>query len=91
MAREKIMQFYGDPAKRTCDANAQAMTEYARSMAMNPSALWTARRYRNYYAQRLRYWIRRQVARRSACTSAVTRDSPRQINDRFTINETPQS
>ena len=59
MAREKIARFYADPIKRACDENARTMTAYARAMAIDTGALWALRRYSNYYAQRVRYWLRR--------------------------------
>ena len=62
MGRDKIERFYADPAKVACDRSARVQTAYARSMAIDTSPLWTARRYRNFYAQRVRYWLRRHSA-----------------------------
>ena len=65
MARDKIERFYADPLKRECDDNARTMTAYARAMAIDPSLRWAFRRHRNYYAQRARYWLRRQGSHRA--------------------------
>ena len=58
MGRDKIARFYADPVKRARDQAAQVMTDYARSMAIDEGALWAARRFRNFHAQRWRYWVR---------------------------------
>ncbi len=62
MGRDMIERFYADPLKQACDRSARIQTAYARSMAIDPGALWIARRYRNFYAQSLRYWLRRRFA-----------------------------
>ena len=63
MGHRKIAQFYADPAKRACDAAAQAMTRYARSMAIERGPIWAVRRFRNFHVQRARYQLRRLVER----------------------------
>ncbi len=67
MDREKIAQFYADPAKCACDEAARSMTAYARSMAVDAGAIWVARRFRNFHAQRARYWLRSRFERIKSC------------------------
>lgn len=61
-----IARFYDDPIKRACDARARRMIAYARGMAVDPGLVWTARRYRNFWALRARDGLRRLVRRRAA-------------------------
>lgn len=63
MGASKIAQFYDDPVKRACDRNAVRMTAHARGMALGSGLVWSLRRYRNFYGQKARHWLR---GRRSA-------------------------
>lgn len=62
MGRDKIEQFYTDPAKVACDEHAWRMIGYAKAMAVDPGLAWTVRRYRNFYGQKVRYWLRRRLS-----------------------------
>lgn len=62
MDAAKIGTFYDDPKKRESDAAAIRLSEFARSMAIDPSAVWVARRARNTLVRKGAAWIRQTTA-----------------------------
>jgi 2-polyprenyl-6-methoxyphenol hydroxylase-like FAD-dependent oxidoreductase len=58
---EKVAQFYRDPNKRAVDHAVRSAQVYARAMTLNPGPLWSARRRRNYFLQKLRYLARQRI------------------------------
>jgi 2-polyprenyl-6-methoxyphenol hydroxylase-like FAD-dependent oxidoreductase len=65
MGTEKIASFYTDPVKRACDAHSIAKAYSLRSLSMDDSVLWSARRWGRFLARR-GVGILRQV-----CASAI--------------------
>ena len=55
---EKIAAFYDDPIKRASDADGLRLSEFSRSMAIDPGLIWAARRWRNDTVRRGAAWIR---------------------------------
>jgi 2-polyprenyl-6-methoxyphenol hydroxylase-like FAD-dependent oxidoreductase len=52
MGADKIAAFYDDPVKRASDAAAIRASRFSRAMAVEPGAVWAARRLRNGWVRR---------------------------------------
>ncbi len=57
MGIEKIRQFYADPVKRACDAEATHRAEYRRAVSIETSLLWCARRLNRHLRENLHGWM----------------------------------
>jgi len=71
MAAGKIAQFYGDPAKVACDAQALSWSEYRRSITIDPSLGWEVHRRRVYLGRRVRGWLDRLASAPDPAPSAA--------------------
>ena len=58
MEADKIAAFYDDPIKRASDAKGLGLSEFSRSMAVDPGLIWSLRRFRNDAARRGAAWLR---------------------------------
>jgi 2-polyprenyl-6-methoxyphenol hydroxylase-like FAD-dependent oxidoreductase len=58
MGREKIAEFYGDPAKQAVDRHALALSHFRRSLTVGAGLGWTARRQQHFLRRRVSGWIR---------------------------------
>ena len=58
MAREKIAEFYADPAKRKADAHAARLAEYRRALTIDDGIAGNLRRQRAFLPRRLFGWVR---------------------------------
>ena len=58
MAREKIAEFYADPAKRKADAHAARLADYRRALTTDDGIAGTLRRQQAFLRRRLFGWVR---------------------------------
>jgi 2-polyprenyl-6-methoxyphenol hydroxylase-like FAD-dependent oxidoreductase len=75
MGEEKISTFYEDGIKTACDAHSIAAAYYTRSLSIDPSLSWRARRVSRYIAQRSFGMLKRAAAgwssRRGGAAAAI--------------------
>jgi 2-polyprenyl-6-methoxyphenol hydroxylase-like FAD-dependent oxidoreductase len=71
MTAGKIAQFYDDPAKLACDAQALAWSEYRRSITIDPGLGWEMHRRRVYLGRRMRGWLGRLASAPDPAPSAA--------------------
>jgi len=64
MERGKIAQFYADPVKRASDGRSSRLAHYRRSLTIDDSLRWKARRGRAYLRRRVLGWVKERVASR---------------------------
>lgn len=62
MGAEKIMQFYGDPAKQACDAEAMRLAQYRRALITETSLGWRLHRQRVAVQNALRMLVHGRLA-----------------------------
>jgi 2-polyprenyl-6-methoxyphenol hydroxylase-like FAD-dependent oxidoreductase len=58
MSGEKIGQFYRDDIKRTSDRRALSLSRGRRSLTLDRSLTWQARRYQQFLRRRVAEWLR---------------------------------
>ena len=63
MGRDKIAEYYGDDVKQSSDVRALSLSRGRRSLTVDASLLWQARRYQHFARRRMAEWFR---ARRAA-------------------------
>jgi 2-polyprenyl-6-methoxyphenol hydroxylase-like FAD-dependent oxidoreductase len=66
MERQKIAQFYSDPAKRGSDNRASRLANYRRSLTIDGSWRWGVRRCEAHVRRRLVGWVRELRLARSS-------------------------
>ena len=57
---DKVATFYADPRKRAVDAEARALVQHARALALDSGPYWTLRRHAGFHAQWLLARMRAQ-------------------------------
>ncbi len=75
MEASKISQFYGDPIKRNCDAEALRVAKYRRELAVETSLRWKIHRSRLALQNRLRLLVTRKQTARVGAEMAWTGES----------------
>jgi hypothetical protein len=75
MGTEKIASFYADPVKIACDTQSLAKAWHLRSLSLDPSLPWAARRWARF-AGRLGIGTLRQARNRLTAGTRVARPLP---------------